>query len=166
MAMAWEVDRTCVKLAQARLPWLRHRGDLATDSAQAVAAEISKVDPGGRCMVILTAAPPCQDFSRIGAQAGHAGARGSLFLQAVNFLNDLKEKIGERPVGFLFENVVMEPKEATPINQALGVEPVLVCASDFGWVSRPRLWWLSAPLQDLAVDPASGRPLDWTKQGS
>ena len=28
-------------------------------------AWVEKVDPWGRCMVIFTAAPPCQDFSRV-----------------------------------------------------------------------------------------------------
>ena len=71
-AFLWETDRLCVKLASARLPWMKNRGDLTADSAQAVAAAIEKADPQARAIVIVTAAPPCQDFSRIGSAAGHA----------------------------------------------------------------------------------------------
>ena len=37
----------------------------------------------------------------------------------------------------MFENVVMQPAAAKEVSDCLGVEPILVCASDFGWISRP-----------------------------
>ncbi|CAE7257954.1 unnamed protein product [Symbiodinium sp. CCMP2592] len=54
---------------------------------------------------------------------------------------------------------------AKEVSDCLGVEPALVCASDFGWISRPRLWWLSADLRQHTEDPATGAPLVWTKKG-
>ncbi|CAE7923243.1 unnamed protein product [Symbiodinium sp. KB8] len=165
-AFSWEVDRLCVKLASARLPWMTNRGDLTADSAQAVAAAIEKADPQARATVIVAAAPPCQDFSRIGSTAGHAGDRGGLFLKSVDFVHDVKGLIGDRSLGFLFENVVMEPKDAAVVTEALGVEPFVACASDFGWISRPRLWWMSPAVTAMTVDPAAGRQLQWGKHGS
>ncbi|CAE7781782.1 unnamed protein product, partial [Symbiodinium necroappetens] len=126
-AFSWEVDRLCVKLASARLPWMTHRGDFTADSAQAVAAAIEKADPRARAIVIVAAAPPCQDFSRIGSAAGHTGDKGSLFLKSVDFVHDLAGLIGDRRLGFLFENVVMEPKDAAVVSEALGVEPFVAC---------------------------------------
>ncbi|CAE7595796.1 unnamed protein product [Symbiodinium sp. CCMP2592] len=166
LALAWEIDATCRRLASARLPWLVHRGDVTSESPGSVAAAIRKADPTGECTVVVTAAPPCQDFSRIGPATGHAGERGSLFLLTVDMFNQILADLSDRRVAFLFENVVMEPADAAKISDALGVQPVLVCGSDFGWISRPRLWWMSADLTGALVDPASGRPLHWSKQGS
>ena len=153
-AFSWEVDRQCVKLASARLPWMTNRGDLTADSAQAVAAAIEKADPQARAIVIVAAAPPCQDFSRIGSAAGHAGDRGGLFLKSVDFVHDVAGLIGDRRLGFLFENVVMEPNAAV-VTEALGVEP-----SDFGWISRP------LAVTSMSLDPADGRQLQWGRHGS
>ena len=122
-AFSWEVDRLCVKLASARLPWMKNRGDLTADSAQAVAAAIEKAESQAKAIVVVTAAPPCQDFSRIGPAAGHTGDRGGLFLKSVDFVHDVAGLIGDRSLGFLFENVVMEPKDAAVVTEALGVEP-------------------------------------------
>ena len=98
-----------------------------------VAAEIRRADPAGECVVLLVAAPPCQDFSQIGAEAGHRGARGGLFLRSAEFVLELRAALRGWRVGFLFENVVMEPASAKEVSDCLGVPPVLVCASGF-WV--------------------------------
>ena len=45
------------------------------------------------------------------------------------------------------------------------VQPVYVCASDFGWVSRPRLWWTSIDWKLNATEPEDGKYLQWTKAG-
>ena len=164
-ALAWETDRLCRRLAAHRLPWLQHRGDFTGETVEKVAAEIRRADPAGECVVLLVAAPPCQDFSQIGAEAGHRGARGGLFLRSAEFVFELRTALRGWRVGFLFENVVMEPASAKEVSDCLGVPPVLVCASDFGWISRPRLWWLSADLRQCTTDPASGAPLAWTKKG-
>ena len=154
-ALAWETDRLCRRLAAHRLPWLQQRGDFTGETVEKVAAEIRRADPAGECVVLLVAAPPCQDFSQIGAEAGHRGARGGLFLRSAEFVLEL------RTGGAAW----LEPASAKEVSDCLGVPPVLVCASDFGWISRPRLWWLSADLRQCTTDPASGAPLAWTKKG-
>ena len=53
----------------------------------------------------------------------------------------------------------MEPAHSDAVSKALGVDPIMVCASDFGWISRPRLWWLYPSILQATVDPASGKPL-------
>ncbi|CAE7199049.1 unnamed protein product [Symbiodinium sp. CCMP2592] len=165
LALAWEIDATCRRLASVRLPWLVHRGDVTSESPGSVVAAVRKADPTGECTVVVTGSGG-QDFSRIGPATGHAGERGSLFLLTVDMFNQIIADLSDRRVAFLFENVVMEPADAAKISDALGVQPVLVCGSDFGWISRPRLWWMSADLTGALVDPASGRPLQWSKQGS
>ena len=151
----------CRRLAAHRLPWLQQRGDFTGETVEKVAAEIRRADAAGECVVLLVAAPPCQDFSQIGAEAGHRGARGGLFLRSAEFVLELRAALRGWRVGFLFENV-MEPASAKEVSDCLGVPPG---ASDFGWISRPRLWWLSADLRQCTTDPASGAPLAWTKKG-
>ena len=109
---------------------------------------------------------PCQDFSRIGQSPGHAGQRGALFLATAEFYWKTRSLLPDRRWVFLFENVVMEPAHSDAVSKALGVDPIMVCASDFGWISRPRLWWLYPSILQATVDPASGKPLQWAKHGS
>ena len=165
-AFAWEIDEACIKLTKDRLPWLRHRGDLTSDDPAAVAAAVKKADPEGKALIVVTAAPPCQDFSRIGQSPGHAGQRGALFLATAEFYWKTRSLLPDRRWVFLFENVVMEPAHSDAVFKALGVDPIMVCASDFGWISRPRLWWLYPSILQATVDPASGKPLQWAKHGS
>ena len=82
-AFAWEIDEACVKLTKDRLPWLRHRGDL------------KKAD-----LIVVTAAPPCQDFSRIGQSPGHAGQRGALFLATAEFYWKTRSLLPDRRWAF------------------------------------------------------------------
>ena len=132
-AFAWEIDEACIKLTKDRLPWLRHRGDLTSDDPAAVAAAVKKADPEGKALLVVTAAPPCQDFSRIGQSPGHAGQRGALFLATAEFYWKTRSLLPDRRWAFLFENVVMEPAHSDAVSKALGVDPIMVCASDFGW---------------------------------
>ena len=164
-AMAWETDRTCRRLTAHRLPWLQQRGDFGSETVEKVTADIRRLDPAGECVVLMIAAPPCQDFSRIGAETGHSGTRGGLFLRSAEFVLELRAALRGWRVGFMFENVVMQPAAAKEVSDCLGVEPILVCASDFGWISRPRLWWISGDLRRRTEDPATGAPLAWTKKG-
>ena len=66
LALAWEIDQDCLKVTAAKLPWLAHRGDITKDDPKKVAATIREADPNKECLVLFEAAPPCQDFSRLG----------------------------------------------------------------------------------------------------
>ena len=59
----------------------------------------------------------------------------------------------------------MDQAAAKVISDGLGVQPVFACPSDFGWVSRPRLWWTSVDWTRFPVDPDDGTPLEWAKKG-
>ena len=47
------------------------------------------------------------------------------------------------------------------VTEALGVAPIYSCAGDFGWVTRPRLWWLSVDWEAHPCDPETGLALSW-----
>ena len=122
-----------------------------------MAAAVKKAGPEGKALIVVTAAPPCQDFSRIGQSPGHAGQRGALFLATAEFYWKTRSLLPDRRWVFLFENVVMEPAHSDAVSKALGVDPIMVCASDFGWISRPRLWWLDCDWRS----PGSRRASLW-----
>ncbi|CAE7897784.1 unnamed protein product, partial [Symbiodinium necroappetens] len=130
-----------------------------------VAALVLEADPNAEAMILWCAAPPCQDFSRIAKGAGHQGDRGRLFEDSVAFMDELRAILRQHRFAFLYENVEMEAAAAQVSSDALGVSPVFVCPSDFGWVSRPRLWWLSVDWTRVVTDPADGSPLEWAKRG-
>ena len=135
------------------------------DNPEDVAQLIQQVDPEQRCAVIWIAAPPCQDFTPVrDAPPGHSGSRGSLFLQSDNFWKAIAEKLGSRPTGWMYENVVMAHEHAARVSERLGVQPVMSCASDFGWISRPRLWWLHVDWSKWPCDPITNEPLRWGKR--
>ncbi|CAE7869448.1 unnamed protein product, partial [Symbiodinium necroappetens] len=165
LAVSWEVDRACKALVQQAMPWVEHRGDLTRDSPKDVADLVLEADPNAEAMVLWCAAPPCQDFSRIAKGAGHQTERGRLFEDSVAFMDELRSVLRQHRFAFLYENVEMDAEAAKVSSDALGVSPVFVCPSDFGWVSRPRLWWLSVEWSRVVTDPADGSPLEWAKRG-
>ena len=58
----------------------------------------------------------------------------------------------------------MNSVDAKTVTEKLGCQPVFACAGDFGWVTRPRLWWLSVKWGDLTSDPSDGSALAWAKK--
>ncbi|CAE7346915.1 PUB3, partial [Symbiodinium sp. CCMP2456] len=165
LAVSWEVDRACKALVQKAMPWVEHRGDFTRDSPKDVADLIVDADPDALALIVWCAAPPCQDFSRIGQGEGHLGDRGRLFQDAVEFMHELRAQVPKHRFGFLYENVDMDRAAAQVISDGLGVRPIFACPSDFGWVSRPRLWWTSVDWTRFQVDPDDGTPLEWAKKG-
>ncbi|CAE7265796.1 PUB3, partial [Symbiodinium sp. CCMP2456] len=82
LSVSWEGDGACKALVQKAMPWVEHRGDLTRDSPEDVAHLIMDAGPDACALIVWCAAPPCQDFSRIGQGAGHHGERGRLFQDA------------------------------------------------------------------------------------
>ena len=110
-------------------------------------------------------APPCQDFSLIRSDGPrHRGKNGGLFLKATGFVDDIKRRLPRRRFGTFAENTTMRKEDAQIISDELDCQPVLVCASDFGWISRPRLFWLSIDWSNVQQDPATGAHLVWSVQ--
>ena len=127
-----------------RLPWVIQRGDITKDSVDEIVRQIDEADPDQHTTVLWTAAPPCQDFSRMRTDGPeHHGDRGGLFLHTVRLMQEVFDRLGRRRRGFLYEKVVMSRPAADAVSEALDTQPILACAGDFGWITRPRLWWLS-----------------------
>ncbi|CAE7346880.1 unnamed protein product, partial [Symbiodinium sp. KB8] len=156
-----EVDRAAIQVADYHIPGIRHRGDITEDTPEDLAAEIQHIDGQAECIIIFTAAPPCQDFSRVGDRDGHAGNRGYLFNFTAEFLAELRRRLAPRRFGFLVENVEMTPADAAETSKQLGCQPVFADAADFGWIGRPRLWWSSVDWDEITHDPSTAERWTW-----
>ena len=158
---AWEVDRAAIQVADYHIPGIRHRGDITEDTPEDLAAEIQHIDGQAECIIIFTAAPPCQDFSRVGDRDGHAGSRGYLFNFTAEFIDELRRRLAPRRFGFLVENVEMTPADAAEASKQLGCQPTFADAADFGWIGRPRLWWSSVDWDEITHDPSTAERWTW-----
>ena len=103
--LAWEVDEECNHLTKHHFPKVQHRGDFAKDDPRAVADLLN----GDQTLVVITAGPPCPDFSRIrGPDApGKAGPEGQKFTAFCKFINELRGLL-RCPNTILVENVVFQ----------------------------------------------------------
>eukprot|EP00435_Cladocopium_sp_Y103_P030010 s148_g7.t1 len=122
---------------------MEHRGNIFRDTPQAVADRIQFLDPDQSWSIVITAGPPCPDFSRIkGPQGeGRDGAEGKKFDEWLSWLEELLPLLGRRRVLRLVENVVPHRKQDIRHFEQRINKAILFDAANFGRVSRPRLWW-------------------------
>ena len=114
MAFSWEVDDECLKVSIARVPWVMQRGDVLDDDMAEVARLIKQDDPDGSCVVLITAGPPCPDFSQIKEHAaGRHGAEGSKFVDFADKMDALEQELPSHTLAPLIENVVMSDQQDT-----------------------------------------------------
>ena len=92
---ASEIEPFAVRVTTARLPQMRHYGDVSGISG----ADLPPVD-------IITFGSPCQDMSIAGKRSGLDGSRSSLFYEAIRIVKEMREKTnGEKPRFICWENV-------------------------------------------------------------
>ena len=147
----WEVDEAAQAVCDAQFGQIAsHRGAIQDDSAEAIVAEINRLDPHAVHTILVTGGPPCPDFSRVNDDAaGRAGGTGRLFGVFCDILDALESHLKGRSLAIVVENVVMACHgDIAYFSKRLRCEPILIDAADWGVVHRPRLWWTR---------------LDWTK---
>jgi site-specific DNA-cytosine methylase len=116
--------------------------------------DIKQIKTPPKGVDLMCGGSPCQDLSRakLGGGEGLAGDKSSLFWDFV------RVRDAAQPKHFLFENVVprgsVDDKDVRTISNALGVDPVLLDASEFGAMRRPRLFWtdMDVPLHAQSTD--------------
>ena len=162
--IAWEIDEDCIAVLRTRHKDVLLRGDFLQDDPLEVAKVIEQKDPGGECLVVFAAAPPCPDFSRIRENPpGSEGAEGQKFTAYCHFVKKVEQNIPHKRVGHLTENVVMQKTEADTFSSLLGCEAIVADAQDFGLINRPRLWWTRVDWSTARTSPVTGAKLKWSK---
>ncbi|CAE7040700.1 ftsH [Symbiodinium sp. CCMP2592] len=122
LSWSWELDPDAIKVASSQHPEMIHHGDVFGRKPHDVLAALSASVPKDT-VVLVFAAPPCHDFSRIRSDPpGTHGHEGSKVL-------------------FLVENVHMSASQQRELDDALGCRAFACDAASWGVVSRPRLWW-------------------------
>ena len=168
--MSWEVDEAAMAVARkcTRRTTKSQRGSLLDDTPAAVAEAVEKIPGGAADVIVITAAAPCPDFSRIRSDdaPGRTGPSGNLFVRFTVFLQALLNLLPGRRACLLAENVVMHnPADTQWFSKQLDAEAVLADASDYGAIHRPRLWWSWTDWSAARHYPGKTSALKWHKQG-
>ncbi|CAE7364819.1 Dnmt3b [Symbiodinium sp. CCMP2592] len=161
----WEIDAAAVRVSNTLFKGLRfQRGDLEADDATTVAHMLQQMDPGARSPILVLAGPPCPDYSRLKEGDGRQGKTGRLFQPFCDFLDALEHHLSDRVLHIIAENVLMNRKEDVDyFSRRMRCSPTLICASDFGLISRPRLWWTRLDFGVSKTNPVTGKPMRWSK---
>ena len=162
--ISWEIDEACVAISSHRWPDLEQRGDIFQDDQAALKARIDEIDPNQECTILLTAAPPCPDFSRIRPDApGRDGPEGQKFDNMLRWFAAPSALFRERKVLRMIENVIMSRKaDLRHFEAEVGVPAIIMDAQDWGLVKRPRVFWTDAGWQRFG-ETAMGWTIRWTK---
>ena len=166
--LLWETDRDLVKLTAERFPEAEHRGDVDADKACKIIERLEAIDPEHQATIIIAGGPPCHDYSRIrSAPPGTKGEEGSKFLRFAQLVKELECNWAWPQAVVVVENVVPQNKaDIRAVEQALACQAVMHDSSDFGVVSRPRLWWTRIPWQQVSHRRDCPATLRWsTHQG-
>ena len=145
--MSFENDEECKSVLRAHFPDVEIINSYDVYTATELMDCVQKVAQHERLVVLVTAGPPCPDFSRIkgSTSKGRSGPEGQKFVKFVELLHHLRSAAESRRWGFHFvvENVIMTEHEAQYFNAQLGVQAFVMDAGDMTCVSRPRMWWTS-----------------------
>eukprot|EP00913_Durusdinium_trenchii_P007654 g7191.t1 len=162
--ISWEIDDACMAISSHRWPDLEQRGDIFQDQQDSLRDRIDEIDPNQECTILLTAAPPCPDFSRIRPDApGREGPEGQKFDNMLRWFAAPSAIFKERKVLRMIENVIMSRKaDLRHFEAEVGVPAIIMDAQDWGLVKRPRVFWTDAGWQQFG-ETAMGWRIRWTK---
>ena len=101
-----------------------------------------KVVNKDRDVVLVTAAPPCPDYSRIQLDAaGRHGPSGNLSVEFTKFLEVLEGLLPGYKVALGGECAHELWGRHSVLLQGHARVPILADSADYGIIGRPRLWW-------------------------
>ena len=164
LSISWEIDRACCKVMNARTPWVLQKGDITNKDAQSVVDLIGKADSCSEAIVVWTAAPPCQDFSRITDGPGHKGNGAACSSHPWSSCKT--------------SNTSPRRGSSASCMRTSSCNPQWRQRSPTPWTSSPSS--LARPISDGSIDPDGGTsadrtsnptdpkddgPLQWTRQG-
>ncbi|CAE7864907.1 DNMT3A, partial [Symbiodinium necroappetens] len=161
---SWEIDKELESLGAEHFPQVTLRGDFEQEDAATLQKLVEELDPSGRARIVIAGGPPCHDFSRIRQDApGHAGHEGSKFTRFAQLIQSVEKSWGRSRAILLVENVIPQNRaDMRKVERMLDAPAVVHDASDFGTISRPRVWWCRVPWQEIAHRKDCPFNLRWT----
>eukprot|EP00438_Fugacium_kawagutii_P004671 Skav216583 [mRNA] locus=scaffold3151:23511:25874:+ [translate_table: standard] len=163
--VAWEIDEDCVNLTNQRHQ-VHHRGNFLQDDLRDLQKFVQQQDPQAIGAIILTAGPPCPDYSRILGDNGRGrhGDEGIKFEQFCQWQKDLIPLMAPRKTVRLVENVVPHRRaDVGYFEGKLNCKAIVWDAADFKRVSRPRVWWSDIDWNSPIIKQVLGSEPHWTK---
>lgn len=126
---AYEIDKYATTISKKNHPTIDHKGNVK-DLKEAVECDI------------LIGGSPCTDLSVAKKdRKGLEGKHSSLFWEYIRIKNLLN------PKWFILENVAsMGKTDKDTITKAMGVEPIMICASLVSAQRRKRYFWTNIPV--------------------
>ena len=166
--LSWETNPQCQALLQHHFQSIQH-GDVSILTRPQLNEIIRHAAQGTEDLIILiTAGPPCVDFSRLRNQPpGMQGEQGNLLSRQTEIILGIKEDWSHLYLILsLLENVV--PHKAVSdqfqdITSRLGTTPMVIDAKDGGIISRPRLWWFDIDWDSATQQLHSNTPWQITQ---
>jgi site-specific DNA-cytosine methylase len=126
---AYEIDKYATTISKKNHPTIDHKGDVKN------LKEVVECD-------ILIGGSPCTDLSVAKKdRKGLEGEHSSLFWEYIRIKNLLN------PKWFILENVAsMSKTDKDAITKAMGVDPIMICASLVSAQRRKRYFWTNIPV--------------------
>ena len=142
---SWEIDPFCNELLDHHFSdHIQHMGDFAQTDFPSFCQQLRQTYDTTH-IILITAAPPCKDHSRLRDQPpGTDGIDGSLLSQMTQTESDIRGLLPDYMIRSMMENVIPHrniKQHFGHISQQWGSPPALIDAADGMVMSRPRLWW-------------------------
>ena len=143
-----EIDPPARRVARDAWPDVDEWGDIAGVSDERILALRSAAPRATRGLV--GGGFPCQGLSSLNAsRKGLADPRSGLLHVLLDFVQRLRKLLPAIQWDFLYENVDSAPQnEIEEVSRLIGAEPYFLDAGQICSMRRPRLYWLSRPLQE------------------
>ena len=144
LTLSCEIDPACIQFVTQQFSSVP-MGDVAEFDIECVVQHVEATLQGQQYVMVITAGPPCLDFSSIRDNPkGTEGASGWLFKHMLGVEHQLRKRFQNIPIETVFENVVPHPAvrdNLLELTTPLAMAPIVVDASDSGLIHRKRLWW-------------------------
>ncbi|CAE7242575.1 unnamed protein product, partial [Symbiodinium sp. KB8] len=152
LTLSWENNEACADFTHERFGWIK-MGDVTDIDIDKTVAYIDQRLGQQEFIVLITAGPPCPDFSRLKrSPKGVDGESGWLFQHMIDVEYKLRLKFKGRPVETVIENVLPHHSlrdQLLEMTKPLCMPPIVIDAADGGLVHRKRLWWTSIDWPDV-----------------
>ena len=161
LTLAWETNAACADFTHERFGSIK-MGDAANIDIDKIVSYIDQRLGQQQFIVLITAGPPCPDFSQAKkSPKGAAGDSGWLFKHMIDIEYNLRLRFKGRPFETVIENVVPHPSlrdHLLEMTEPLCMQPIVLDAADGGLAPRKRLWWTSIDWQDVEAKLSRNTP--------
>ena len=163
LTLSWETNKSCADFTHKRFGSIQ-MGDVSHIDIDKTVAYVEEQMGKQEFIVLVTAGPPCPDFSRIRkSPKGADGESGWLFQHMIDIEYQLRLKFQGRPFETVIENVLPHNslrEHLLEMTDPLCMSPIVIDAADGGLVHRKRLWWTSIDWPD--VEAKLSRHTPWS----